>query len=481
MTRTSFRTRLIHVARKAAKLAACLAILAAVLFLWSLWLDRPPNYTVVFPPPPTPNALDYFARAANARQHPRELDMVHTDWRKHEVWAMDAAELQRKKREWSGVKGLSIYDDLRTDLTVSDLLRDNAPALLLVREGLKHSYAFIPAADPTQYYNGRQKAHAPEVWCRKLIEVNALYLLGRNDGPGAADALVDLMRFNTMTDPIWYQRSTGYRELRALGDKLPARDVRTLVQRMDTFRRLRPTYGQALARVKPEWLNEILWFCDVDGEGHELLISPVRWTGLPNIHPNPMEDRLRMENWIWAWSVPLRVVPGRAERYLTACVEVAKLPVSARARYPNPPRDCLNWSQFGWDERERDGVKWALWEFQQDALMLNLALHGYRAEHGTFPRALQDLIADHWLTELPLDPFTRQDTVRYRPQSNRFTLYSVGPDGKDDAGSAITNVGPPPPDVYDQYWPHLVRVGSVGDVVFGVNERAEENSNSGRL
>jgi hypothetical protein len=59
-----------------------------------------------------------------------------------------------------------------------------------------------------------------------------------------------------------------------------------------------------------------------------------------------------------------------------------------------------------------------------------LALEFYRREHGDWPAGLQDLVPKY-LAAIPPDPFSTS-TLIYRRQDDRFLLYSVGPDGRDD-------------------------------------------------
>jgi hypothetical protein len=62
-----------------------------------------------------------------------------------------------------------------------------------------------------------------------------------------------------------------------------------------------------------------------------------------------------------------------------------------------------------------------------------LAVRGYEASLGRPPATLSDLVPE-WLSQIPLDPFGN-GTLIYRPLTNSFLLYSVGPDGKDDRGT----------------------------------------------
>ncbi len=63
-----------------------------------------------------------------------------------------------------------------------------------------------------------------------------------------------------------------------------------------------------------------------------------------------------------------------------------------------------------------------------------IAIRRYQLDHtGTLPATLDRLVPDY-LTGLPPDPLSGKD-LRYQPEADGFLLYSVGLDGKDDAGS----------------------------------------------
>ncbi len=80
----------------------------------------------------------------------------------------------------------------------------------------------------------------------------------------------------------------------------------------------------------------------------------------------------------------------------------------------------------------------------------SLALAGYRAEHGAYPKELGAL-APEYFSELPKDPFSGGEFI-YRAEGTGYVLYSVGPNGKDDGGrnfSDTTSENPIPEDADD--------------------------------
>jgi hypothetical protein len=69
---------------------------------------------------------------------------------------------------------------------------------------------------------------------------------------------------------------------------------------------------------------------------------------------------------------------------------------------------------------------------RQTLLRVAIALHEYRAEHGKFPAALEDLKGKQ-LETVPVDGFTNSAFV-YKPTDKGYLLYSLGQNGRDDEG-----------------------------------------------
>jgi hypothetical protein len=78
----------------------------------------------------------------------------------------------------------------------------------------------------------------------------------------------------------------------------------------------------------------------------------------------------------------------------------------------------------------------------------------YELKKGSAPENLEALVPE-FLPDVPRDPFNGFEPLRYKKEGQVWTLYSVGPDHKDDGGTAIA--GP-------QVLPE-----SVGDIVVSAN------------
>ena len=65
-------------------------------------------------------------------------------------------------------------------------------------------------------------------------------------------------------------------------------------------------------------------------------------------------------------------------------------------------------------------------------LATELAARAFHLDHGRYPESLEELVPE-LLAIVPRDPFGSSNLV-YRVNEKTFSLYSIGPDGKDDGG-----------------------------------------------
>ena len=116
-------------------------------------------------------------------------------------------------------------------------------------------------------------------------------------------------------------------------------------------------------------------------------------------------------------------------------------------------------------------------------LVASLALRAYELEHNGPPARLEALVPAY-LSSVPTDPFGKGRPLGYRLtrdtravidslRRSRAVLYSVGPDGKDDGGTPVHDIGAPADPqipVPARYRPrYAVNPFSTGDIVAQVN------------
>ncbi|MDX2119364.1 MAG: hypothetical protein SFY96_14400 [Planctomycetota bacterium] len=89
------------------------------------------------------------------------------------------------------------------------------------------------------------------------------------------------------------------------------------------------------------------------------------------------------------------------------------------------------WPAFGRMVEVERGVG-----MKRDVAVTCVALAGYRARHGAWPAALDELVPSY-LPRVPLDPFDGKP-LRYRLKDGKPLLYSIGADLEDNGGVAPT-------------------------------------------
>jgi len=77
-------------------------------------------------------------------------------------------------------------------------------------------------------------------------------------------------------------------------------------------------------------------------------------------------------------------------------------------------------------------------EVRRFVVQLQIALHIYHREHRAFPEKLEQLVPDY-INELPYDPFGKGEPLRYRREGEHALIYTFGPDGVDNDGTALAD------------------------------------------
>lgn len=68
------------------------------------------------------------------------------------------------------------------------------------------------------------------------------------------------------------------------------------------------------------------------------------------------------------------------------------------------------------------------------------ALELHKREHGAYPETL-DALVPAYMPDLPVDPFTEEGPLVYRPVDGGYLLYALGPNMVDDGGVSATRYG----------------------------------------
>jgi hypothetical protein len=119
------------------------------------------------------------------------------------------------------------------------------------------------------------------------------------------------------------------------------------------------------------------------------------------------------------------------QAYLHVAIPRAALPRQLRGPIPPMHHDV-------WVEGAGYLIESTLHEADRNAcenglLLLSLAERAYRSDHEKPPAAL-DALVPAYLHALPEDPYAPDGRFRYKLQTDKLLIYSVGPDGTDDGG-----------------------------------------------
>lgn len=153
--------------------------------------------------------------------------------------------------------------------------------------------------------------------------------------------------------------------------------------------------------------------------------------------------------------------------YMDHLIHEARKPYAQRKDVPLPADRIL---RFLCSVYQRADKIFAINDTENVLLLTSFALQAYREEHGVYPLTLAELMPGY-LTTIPLDPFSPAATLRYKltPASQKgspekYLLYSIGPDGKDDGGRPVEDKS-----AKESYRYNVSSSNRDGDIVAGVN------------
>ena len=150
--------------------------------------------------------------------------------------------------------------------------------------------------------------------------------------------------------------------------------------------------------------------------------------------------------------------------YMDRSAQIARQPYGLHLPGPAEPTDPINRALLPISSRAR--WKDVECETQNELILVTLALHTFHLEHGRYPATLAELAPDY-LKKLPNDPYAAQSPFQYHIAVKSYTLYSVGPDGKDDGGLPIDD--PKKATASSPQGRYRVEEESRGDIVAGIN------------
>jgi hypothetical protein len=425
-------------------------LLAGAVWGWWRWMNVVPVIPIPAVELPSPNGFDYYVAAAGRIV---ELDAV-----RHAL------------QPDSGVSSAER----------AELLRKNAPALRMLREGFQYECRVLPVRSWGSQGHDRfgLRQLAP------LLRLEAQARAAAGDTAGAMESCLDGLRLGqdilrgadfdgSLTSAhvqtlIWYS-AWGLDDPDALRARDAARRLEAILERQVPFAdALREEKRTGLVSLQ-ELLRLSRWRDEFESNPNLGAVAGTALLGMLGRVPkderpdwNETWERARLHAHMYLFSSS-RVFQVYGTR-MDALIEAGSTAWPSRPPVP-APSDCPVNQALPVDV---DRIRCQLLETQaRNALLLvTLALRAYRLERGGYPETLAEL-APSYLRKLPADPFGAGQGFGYRREGGRYVLYSVGPDGKDDGGEPLVNPGSVPNSI--SY--HRVELDSVGDLVPGVNGR----------
>jgi len=411
-----------------------LALLAgAITFVITLIRNnRTPTVSIPTATMPTPNAFDTYVAAGKA--------IV----RKDEISSAFAEKNQGQK----------LTDDQKAALVDA-----NREPLKAIRTGLALPYrqpSLRSLSDPVPYYKdftyaGRLIALESRVYAARGDVGKAMesaldgIQFGKHLGTGASliGGLVSLPCQSSSRHAAWDIR-----------DRLDATQAKAATQRLQNLRKMGVSYTDILIEEKYK-----LQSCAM-----EIFRDPKKYpadaSGDKNDSPQNADARATTLSYFWSIYGKQRSMDNVTRAMDAAIAQSKRRYIDDHAPIPEP-KDLI--SAILLPEVSTARLRFAANETQDALLTLDLALRAYKGENGQYPATLEALVP-RYLPELPVDPFARSGSPRYRVTPDGFLLYSIGPDGKDDNGEPIEN-----PEAKTEREKRLVRPSSPGDIVAGVN------------
>jgi len=193
----------------------------------------------------------------------------------------------------------------------------------------------------------------------------------------------------------------------------------------------------AISAITTSSLDRVL----TDGQpSPERLIAFAQWNEQNRAEWQPLSATIAIEavqHQRWIREV---VVPAE-NQYVAEAMAWANRPAHSRGVLADPPWQGHDLTLGGAERWARFVQKYLLNDASLAGMSVRCALEAYRQREGVWPTAL-DALAPDYLAEVPEDPCSGE-AFRYvltrRDGTGACALYSVGLDGKDDAGELVFN------------------------------------------
>jgi hypothetical protein len=507
--------------RRSLMAAGAVSTLLAAGYLYTI--DINPRVTIPTPAMPSPNAYDFFFRAAIPEKQQKDIDAalnpkpskipIENDANGHPVTVLSGVvtPVHSGANTVSPLPGTSVdylngqpsYETetkitptgkivhryvLRTySVAEKDaVLRHYESSLVLLRQGLNYTHMAPPVRSPatTLPYLSQDRALA------RLLELEAEVREERGDLTGAVNSRLDAMQLGAMLPNRNIMigklvgiacEAIGRKPLWDMVDRLNAAQARAAARRMEHIVQLHVPFADTLQEEK--WFTQATMM-GVFRDRRWRLVAPTTLTSAC-CDINSVQSRFAyvlMYAKLLAYSK--RKIMNDWTDYMDRYIRDARLPYCARRINTEEKAqtillECYDpvtelFAPVFTQARFQDVVGC---EVQDKLLLTMLALHAYRQEHRAYPNTLTALVPEY-LAAVPNDPFVEAKPLSYHRNGNKFVLYSVGPDGIDDYGRPIEDHSPSANRILvdgSRAMRYAIKPDSKGDIVAGVNMRLGTN------
>ena len=434
-------------------------IISLAVVLWLQYAAIDPVVTIPSPIMPSPNACDFYLKAMKSFV----ACPVQTP---HGADTFDYNDLNAKSFYYGIVHGKNRQDWKPTLAELLKLQQLNMPAFATLRQGFKHNYDGSSLSDDELGEFYRLGFHLD--MDAKIRRMSGDWNGAVNDGIDAIYLGDDMARGSSIegTRNGISVQATGQSGCRGpVGgvwidiDHLNAAEARAAARRMEEIALRHTPLTQVLQQDKLDTQAALLkLFNDANWRKN---ISPA-FRMVPNFAFSPIADDSPFPI-LLTYTTSKRQIFEDCTRYINALIVHAgkhyaiagaepPIPQNFYSRYLLLDKALLGYSRIRMTETSC--------EAQNSLLMVSLALRAYRLEHSGYPRTLATLTPSY-LQSIPCDPFGAGEALHYKCSGSSYTLYSIGPDGKDDGGKPIVATMSCP----------FIDYKSIGDIVAGVNLR----------
>ncbi|MCW3100053.1 MAG: hypothetical protein JWL77_5671 [Chthonomonadaceae bacterium] len=409
---------------------ALVCIPIGLLIIWYTVANRTPVVSIPNPVMPKLNAFDFYVRAGNAIVGDKQItDAVSTD---------PTVSYSLKQKE--------------------ALVRQNVGSVDVLHQGFAYPYL----TPPLRSLNTELPHYKKFRLLARLLSLRGQVRAAHGDWSGAAENYLDGLRLgediphgaSLIGELVGIAcQNTARRPLWDVVDHLNAAQTRAVMARLTDIMARHVPFTDTIQEEK--WTGQAYWLEIVNGT---LKTTPTKGVVLSS------EENPPSESMIYLFRSKQRLIDDFTT-YMDRSIAIARQPYIFR-KPPPPPTDIIGISQLMTSVVPGARIKDVAGETQNGLLLVTLALHAFRLEHGHYPKALEELMPSS-LPKLPDDPFAAQGTFQYKFQGKGYVLYSIGPDGKDDGGTPIDD--PKSATTVDPQARYQVKEDSVGDIVAGIN------------